>query len=251
MSVFLQASTGSPPILQNADQIVRRSASYHPSVWGDYFLAYDTAHHRKPDSDTEEKVQALKQEARKMLLAAAHQPQQQLKLINDFQRLGVAYHFEAEIEAALSKINDIYHEVCGSQTEDDLHMIALCFRLLRQHGFKVPSEVFSQFKDSDGKFKEDLSKDVEGLLSLYEAAHLRVHGEDILEEALAFTTSHLEHLKTQLQNLQAKKVMYALETPVWWNANRVEARRYISVYAQEDSHNDTLLKFAILDFNLL
>lgn len=111
--------------------------------------------------------------------------------------------------------------------------------------------MFNQFKDSNGKFKEDLSKDVEGLLSLYEAAHLRVHGEDILEEALSFTTSHLEHLKTQLQNPQAKKVMYALETPVWWNANRVEARRYISMYAQEDSHNETLLKFAILDFNLL
>lgn len=74
-----------------------------------------------------------------MLLAAAHQPQQQLKLINDIQRLGVAYHFEAEIEAALSKINDIYHEVCGSETEDGLHMIALCFRLLRQHGFNVPT----------------------------------------------------------------------------------------------------------------
>lgn len=95
---------------------------------------------QRPDGETEEKVQALKQEVRKMLQAAAHhQPQQQLKLINDIQRLGVAYHFEAEIEAALSKINDIYPEVCGSETEDGLHMISLCFRLLRQHGFNVPS----------------------------------------------------------------------------------------------------------------
>lgn len=112
--------------------------------------------------------------------------------------------------------------------------------------------MFNKFKDGLGIFNEDLSKDVEGLLSLYEAAHLRVHGEDILEEALAFTTSHLERLKTQLKNeLQSKKVIYALETPVWWNMNRVEARRYISVYALEDSHNETLLNFAILDFNLL
>ena len=50
---------------------------------------------------------------------------------------------------------------------------------------------------------EDLSNEAEGLLSLYEAAHLRVHGEDILEEALAFTTCHLEHLKTQVQDLLA------------------------------------------------
>lgn len=74
-----------------------------------------------------------------MLLEAARHPHQQLELINDIQRLGVAYHFEAEIEAALSKINDIYDEVCGFETEDGLHMIALCFRLLRQHGFNVPS----------------------------------------------------------------------------------------------------------------
>ncbi|KAL1819424.1 hypothetical protein DCAR_0415690 [Daucus carota subsp. sativus] len=247
----MSASAGSVPE-QNAGvpQILRRSASYHPSVWGDFFLAYDTVDHRRTDRDTEEKAEELKEQVTKMLLAAAHEPRRQLKLINDIQRLGVAYHFEAEIEAALSEFYNIYHEVCGSQ--DGLFMVALCFRLLRQHGFNVPADVFNKFKDGLGIFNEDLSKDVEGLLSLYEAAHLRVHGEDILEEALAFTTSHLERLKTQLKNeLQAKKVIYALETPVWWNMNRVEARRYISVYALEDSHNETLLNFAILDFNLL
>lgn len=31
----------------------------------------------------------------------------------------------------------------------------------------------------------------------------------------------------------------------------MEARCYIYVYAQEDSHDETLLKFAVLDFNLL
>ncbi|KAL1352264.1 hypothetical protein HN51_016257 [Arachis hypogaea] len=34
-------------------------------------------------------------------------------------------------------------------------------------------------------------EDVEGLLSLYEASHLRIHGEDILDENLPFTLNPL------------------------------------------------------------
>lgn len=94
---------------------------------------------QRTDRDTEEKAEELKEQGTKMLLAAAHEPRRQLKLINDIQRLGVAYHFEAEIEAALSEIYNIYHEVCGSETQDGLFMVALCFRLLRQHGFYVPA----------------------------------------------------------------------------------------------------------------
>ena len=37
--------------------------------------------------------------------------------------------------------------------------------------------------------QESLNSDVRGMLSLYEATHLRVHGEDILDEALAFCTT--------------------------------------------------------------
>ncbi|KAL8154568.1 hypothetical protein AgCh_000078 [Apium graveolens] len=127
-----------------------------------------------------------------MLLAAAHQPDQQLKLIDDLQRLGLAYHFEAEINLDLSNMNGIFSELFGTKIECDLRMVALCFGLLRQEGYDVSSAVFKKFKDeSRGTFKDCLSKEVEGLLSLYEAAHLMVRGEDILEEALTFTTSPL------------------------------------------------------------
>ena len=40
-----------------------------------------------------------------------------------------------------------------------------------------------------GEFNESLATDVQGLLSLYEASHFKIHGEDILEEALSFTSS--------------------------------------------------------------
>lgn len=92
-----------------------------------------------PDNDTEQKIQVLKEEVKNMLLAASTQPKQQLNLIDDLQRLGVAYHFEAEINLALSNINDIVSQIFSTESEDDIHVIALCFRLLRQQGYHVSS----------------------------------------------------------------------------------------------------------------
>lgn len=244
-------ASSAPPAAKAAaePEIVRRSSNYHPCVWGDHFLAYNTYDHATPDEDTVQKIQVLKEQVKKMLLEAASQPQQQLKLIDDIQRLGVAYHFKVEIDTALQRMNDTYHELCRV---NDLNIVALCFRLLRQHGYNVSSDVLDKFKDeSTGIFKESLNKDVNGLLSLYEAAHLRVHGEDILDEALAFTTSHLESLKTQLRNPLAAQVIRALKVPLWKSVNRVEARHYISLYGEDDSHSKTLLSFAILDYNSL
>ncbi|CAK9142770.1 unnamed protein product, partial [Ilex paraguariensis] len=42
--------------------------------------------------------------------------------------------------------------------------------------------VFKKFKDDEGKFKESLNTNVQGLLSLYEATQLRVHGEESASE---------------------------------------------------------------------
>ena len=40
-------------------------------------------------------------------------------------------------------------------------------------------DIFSKFKDNMGNFKESLVNDVKGMLSFYEATHMRVHGKDI------------------------------------------------------------------------
>lgn len=42
MSVFLQASSGPSSPKAPEPEIVRRSSNYHPCVWGDHFLAYNT-----------------------------------------------------------------------------------------------------------------------------------------------------------------------------------------------------------------
>jgi hypothetical protein len=71
--------------------------------------------------------------------------------------------------------------------------------------------MFTKFKNNKGNFKESLINDAQGMLSLYEAAHLRGHGEDILDEALVFTAIHLESVASHLSPPLAAQVSHALK----------------------------------------
>ncbi|CAL5341821.1 unnamed protein product [Camellia sinensis] len=113
------------------------------------------------------------------------------------------------------------------------------------------ADVFNKFKDDNGKIHESLIGDVRGMLSLYEAAHLRVRGEDILDEALSFSITHLESAVPNLSNRVQEQVIHALNQPIHKGLKRLEATRYFFFYEQDDSHNKVLLNFARLDFNLL
>ena len=106
--------------------------------------------------------------------------------------------------------------------------------------------------DEEGNFKESLISDLPGLLALYEAAHLMVHGEDILDEALAFTTAHLRSmLSDDSDNPLKEQIIRTLKRPIRKGIPRVEARHYISIYQEDDSHDESLLKLAKLDYNML
>ena len=85
---------------------------------------------------------------------------------------------------------------------------------------------FSKFKDTNGNFKESLTSDVRGMLSLYEATHLRVHGEDILDEALLFTAPQLESAVSRLSPPLAAEVRHALKQPIRKGLPRLEGRQY-------------------------
>ncbi|ERN12762.1 hypothetical protein AMTR_s00043p00182950 [Amborella trichopoda] len=109
-------------------------------------------------------------------------------LIDHIQQLGIAYHFEIEIEAALG---GIYRGFSANGSDHNLLVASLKSRFLRQYGYNVSSNVFNKFKDGNENFKPSLSEDVIGMLNLYEASHLRIQGEDIMDEALGFCVKHL------------------------------------------------------------
>ncbi|XP_057962435.1 (-)-germacrene D synthase-like isoform X2 [Malania oleifera] len=238
--------------------VVRPLADFPPpSVWASRFISFS------PDNSKREwyvrQIEGLKNEVRRMVMGSEANRVDKVKLINSLQRLGVSYHFEKEIEDQLQLI----FAACTTTTAadhfnfngDDLYNTSLLFRVLRQNGFNLSSNVFKKFKGSDGKFKEEVRKDVRGMLSLYEAAHLRIQGEDILEEAVGFASGHLEEcVKSGVlagQPQLEKQVKHALERPLHKTIQRLEASHFISLYRQDESRNETLLKFAVLDFNLL
>ena len=104
-----------------------------------------------------------------------------------------------------------------------------------------------KFRDDKGNIVTD---DAICLLRMYEAAHLRVKGEEVLDNILIFTKSQLQYIVDDLEP-QLKEVKYALETPLFRRLKRVQARQYISIYEKNTTHNNMLLEFSKLDFNIL
>ncbi|XP_059428039.1 (-)-germacrene D synthase-like isoform X2 [Corylus avellana] len=245
-----QVSAVAAPSLNPVPETTRRSANYHPSIWGDRFLTYPSELSETDNEKIQLQLQELKKEVRKMLMAPGEKSSEKLKFIDAIHRLGVSYHFENEIQQILQTLHDS-HDHEHDDDDDDLYTVALRFRLLRQHGYYSSPDTFTKFKDSKGNFKKSLINDVQGMLSLYEATHLRVHGEEILDEALVFTATHLESVATHLSPLLASQVSHALKQPIHKGLPRLEARYYFSIYPQDASHNEVLLTFAKLDFNQL
>ncbi|XP_077244301.1 (-)-5-epieremophilene synthase STPS3-like isoform X5 [Tasmannia lanceolata] len=56
-----------------------------------------------------------------------------MNLIDNLQRLGIAYHFEEEINDILDQFSTIKDD----NNDEDLFLTSLQFRLLRQHGYPV------------------------------------------------------------------------------------------------------------------
>ncbi|KAM7530150.1 hypothetical protein LguiB_033560 [Lonicera macranthoides] len=195
----------------------------------------------------------LKEEVRRMIHKVEGPMINKLELIETLQRLGLSYHFEAEIKTILDSIYNNNHREDGLMNKDDLYATALEFRLLREHGYYVPQDVFNNFKDEFGNFKTCLRDDVKGLLYLYEASYLSTMGENILDEAQNFTH---EYLKESLKNYKidsnlAKLIIHSLEVPFHWRMPRLEARWFINVYEMRQDMNTTLLELAKLDFNIV
>ncbi|XVF54382.1 hypothetical protein PTKIN_Ptkin05aG0176700 [Pterospermum kingtungense] len=195
-------------------------------------------------------TETLKQKVKDMLMASTADPINNVNFIDLLLLLGVSYHFETDIEQQLERIFYSQQNLVGGN-QLDLNFTSILFRVFRQHGFKMSCGVFDKFKGSDGKWKESVIEDVRGLLSLYEAANLRVPGESILEEALAFTKDNLKSLALKSSPHLAKQITKALDQPLNKCPPRIVARNYISFYEEEESRNETLLMFAKLDFNRL
>ncbi|MFQ6644594.1 hypothetical protein Gotur_019234 [Gossypium turneri] len=197
----------------------RRSGNYQPCLWNDDDLQLLNSNY-KGDEYTRQ-VEELKGTVKKMMIG--DQPLEQLEMIDNLQRLGVAYHFDDEINNILL---NVYKNSNDQMKKDNLYATALEFRLLRQHGYHSSSEVFDGFRDKAGEFMLSLCNDIKAMMSLY------VEGD------------HVDPILT----IQVK---HAMELPLHWRMRRLEARWYIDVYERQADLNPIVLQLAKLDFNIL
>ncbi|KAF8747268.1 hypothetical protein HU200_013258 [Digitaria exilis] len=188
-----------------------------------------------------ERAEILKKEVRKMLKGANKIPDI-LDIIITLQRLGLDYHYENEID---EKLSFVYH---SKYDDKDLYLVSLRFYLLRKNGYDVPSDIFNKFKDKEGNF---VVNDTKSLLSLYNAAYLRTHGEKVLDEAITFTRDQLKAVLDSLESTLAEEVSLALQTPLFRRVRILETRNYIPIYENEAARNEVILELAKLNFNLL
>ncbi|KAF8721047.1 hypothetical protein HU200_023461 [Digitaria exilis] len=182
----------------------RSPAYYTPSPWGDFFLSHQPCAPSQVKQWNEGEVRHIVRDA----FASSSDMAPKLELVDTLQRLGVGYHFKDEIDGLL---RDVHHRdthqhnqegVCGDDA-DELYVTSLRFYLLRKHGYRVSSDVFVKFRDDHGNFA---SGDVNSLLVLYDAAHLRTRGEEVLDSAIAFTRIRLRSLIDSLEPELAKEV---------------------------------------------
>lgn len=225
----------------------RQSANYLPSLWSyEYIQSLKNGY----EADLyEDRAKKLEEEVRRMINNKDTKLLTTLELIDDIERLGLGYRFKEEIMRALDRFVTL--KGCEESTNGRIHDTALSFRLLRQHGFGVSQDMFNCFKDQKGNFKECLSKDIKGLLSLHEASYLGFEGENLLDEAMEFTTMHLKDLKGDVSRTLKEEVRHSLEMPLHRRMRRLEQRRYIDAYNMKEAHNRKLLELAKLDFNIV
>ncbi|CAD6333108.1 unnamed protein product [Miscanthus lutarioriparius] len=172
----------SPPAHHSSKaEELRKATTFHPSLWGDFFLTYQppTA---PQQAYMKERAEVLREDVRKVLKDSTELPET-LNLILTLQRLGLDYHYENEIDKLL------HHIYISDYNDKDLNLVSLRFYLLRKNGYDVSSDVFLNFKTEEGSFAY---ADTRSLLSLYNAAYLRRHGEKVLDEAICFTRRCLQ-----------------------------------------------------------
>lgn len=94
------------------------------------------------DDNIKKQAQMQKEEVNEFFQSSSNNNiSQKLNIIDSLQRLGISYHFESEIDEALEQIHNsfIINKEISTKEEDDVHFLALAFRLLRQKGHHISS----------------------------------------------------------------------------------------------------------------
>ncbi|TQD89992.1 hypothetical protein C1H46_024476 [Malus baccata] len=208
---FLYVSINSSPsskVISNPPAVQRRFAQYHPTIWDSKLIDTFTTHYTYELHGT--RLDRLKQNVTETLLAASTSSTKDttstlsmLMLIDSMQRLGVAYHFEKEIQAVLTSPGSS----STASTPSDLHTVALQFRILREHGIPIGPGCNIITKSSlDDSIKH-------GSQIIYWSSLITRLSDDL---ATSKGVIHLEGIPYCLKNLVTDNLTNQTACAQWW-----------------------------------
>ncbi|XP_022777389.1 alpha-farnesene synthase-like [Durio zibethinus] len=224
----------------------RRSANYKPNIW-----KYDFLQSIRSKYDGEEykrRAEKLRENVKGMFVEAVEELAK-LELIDMIRKLGLGDLFAEETQKALQAVASSKNRKNGEEAEEDLYVTALRFRLLRLYGYEISPDVFKAFSDEMGVFSVSKCTEIKGLLELFEASYLGFEGENILDEAKAFSTETLRSVYSTLDTYLAKQVAHALELSTHWRVQWFDVKWHITLYENNKNIDKILLELAKLNFN--
>ncbi|ONM19012.1 Alpha-humulene/(-)-(E)-beta-caryophyllene synthase [Zea mays] len=243
-SNIVQSSSTLPPVAGGDEE-------FAPSVWGDFFVTYAPPVSQASEQRMRERAERLKAQVRQAFDAASMDVAGLVTYVDTLERLGIDNHFRDLIGGALDRIRAEELPEHGG----GLHIVALRFHLLRQHGIWVSTDVFDAFRDDASGFCSSLCSDDDprGLLSLYNAAHMAVPGEVVLDDAIAFARGRLLDILrgSKVRSPVSEQITRALDIPLPRFTRRLETMHYIAEYEHEETHDGLLLELARLNFVLV
>ncbi|PHT26461.1 hypothetical protein CQW23_33926 [Capsicum baccatum] len=215
-----------------------RISTHKPNIWKyDHLLSLTRQYSEKKYKFEAEK---LKEEVSYEFSESSVSPVGLLELIDRIDKLGPTDYFEVETKEALE--NTIMYSVksnSSSKKEEDLYATALCFRLLREHGYHASQGMLRDF--FDGKVK--LPSDIKTLVELWEGSHLSMDGENLLNDIRLFSAENLKKISDVDR--------FTANNPLAWRVRWYDVRRHI-ISAQNCINTDPMfLKLAKLNFNII
>ncbi|XP_025885205.1 alpha-farnesene synthase isoform X3 [Solanum lycopersicum] len=215
------------------DSQPERISTYKPNIWKyDHLLSLTNQY-----SEAKYKIEAekLKEEVGCMF-SNTTSPVAQLQLIDGIDKLGLSAYFEVDTKETLENII-LYMKT--SSTSKDLYATALCFRLLREHGYHASQDMLKDLFDGKGKLPLDMKTSLE----LFEGSHLSIDGENLLNDIRLFSTKNLKNLSLDVDRLTSN--------PLAWRVRWYDVRKHIITAQNCNDTNPMLLKLAKLNFNII
>ncbi|XP_021753311.1 ent-kaur-16-ene synthase, chloroplastic-like isoform X1 [Chenopodium quinoa] len=159
-----------------------------------------------------------------------------LHMVDTLQKFGINGYFKEEIASALNETFRLW-EQGNEEIFSDVITTRMAFRLLRDDGYDVSSELLAEVHDEDCCFHQfgGHSEDIRSLLELFRASQLRIYAHESYLEKQATNSRHFLEGRISEHSTKAdrfrknliQEVADSLKSPYHANLERLQSRKLI------------------------